>query len=199
MNRNDRADAIRESLLEGARLATAIAGESVPALLEAADRIAACLAGGHRVLLLGNGGSAADAQHMAGELVGRFEREDRRPCPVLSLTSDSSVLTAIGNDYGFAEVFARQVEAHATAGDVLLCFSTSGESENVIRAVHAAKERGVTVVGFLGGGESTLAKQVDHALRVPSRRTCRIQEGHIAMVHVICEELDRLLSGDVRS
>jgi D-sedoheptulose 7-phosphate isomerase len=166
----------------------------VPQLIEAIEMLASCLKNGNKVLLLGNGGSAADAQHMAGELVGRFEKEIK-PIPFISLTTDSSVLTSIGNDYGFKEIFSRQIDALVSRGDVVICFSTSGESENVIEGVIKAREKGAVVIGFLGQGKKPLTGLVDLPLQVPSSRTCRIQEGHITLVHLICESLGNLYSG----
>jgi len=180
---------IRTSLVDSARIKTLIADDMIPQVTEVVKLLASCIESGHKILIMGNGGSSSDAQHMAAELVGRFERE-RDPIPAISLTTDSSVLTAIGNDFGFEEVFSMQVQALACRGDVVICFSTSGESENVIKAAVKAKEIGAKVVGFLGERDCTLAKLSDISLRVPSSRTCRIQEGHITLVHVICEGLD---------
>jgi D-sedoheptulose 7-phosphate isomerase len=180
---------IRASLEDSARMKTVIADVMIPQVAEVVRLLASCIESGHKILIMGNGGSSSDAQHMAAELVGRFERE-REPIPAISLTTDSSVLTAIGNDFGFDEVFAKQVQALAHQDDVVICFSTSGESENVIKAALRAKEIGAKVVGFLGERDCTLVKLADISLRVPSSRTCRIQEGHITLVHVICEGLD---------
>jgi D-sedoheptulose 7-phosphate isomerase len=188
-------DAVRRSLLESAKLKETLAAGAIPVVIEAIKLLWSCLGGGNRVFVMGNGGSAADAQHMAAELIGRFERE-REPVPCVSLTTDSSVLTALGNDFGFEEVFARQVAALARKGDLVVCFSTSGESENVIRGALKAKEMGAKVIGFLGESDaSRLAKVVDLQIRIPSSRTCRIQEGHMALVHVICEALENRMSG----
>ncbi len=192
---NDKA--IRDALHESANLKERMAEDMVPQIVEATEMLISCLKRGGKVLLMGNGGSAADAQHMAGELVGRFETEIR-PLPFISLATDSSVLTAIGNDYGFEEVFSRQIDALASSGDVVVCFSTSGESKNVVNAVVKAREKGARVIGFLGQGSSTLAGLVDLPLQVPSSRTCRIQECHITLVHLICERLGNLYSAKGR-
>ena len=143
------------------------------------------LTNGNKVLFAGNGGSAADSQHLAGELVSRFNY-DRPGLPAFALTTDTSVLTAIGNDYGYERVFARQIEAVGSAGDVFIAISTSGRSPNILHAVHSAREKGLITVGFTGSKGNDLAELCDHTLRVPSDATPRIQEGHITMGHIIC-------------
>lgn len=144
---------------------------------------------GHKVLLCGNGGSAADAQHIAAELVGRYER--RRPAwPAIALTTDTSVLTAISNDYGYEEVFARQVEALATANDVLLALSTSGTSANVLKAVQKARDIGCKTIALTGAAGEPLASACDLAVVVPAERTARVQECHITIGHLWCELID---------
>lgn len=153
---------------------------------EAARLMAAALTGGKKVLVCGNGGSAADAQHIACELVGRFLRE-RRAVPAIALTTDTSILTAVANDFGFDEVFARQVAALGQPGDVLIAISTSGNSRNVVRAVEEARENGVTVIGMTGLGGGKIRPLSDLCLCVPSDCTPRIQEMHILIGHVLCE------------
>lgn len=145
------------------------------------------LRSGNRLLIAGNGGSAADAQHWAGELVSRFYY-DRPGLAAIALTTDSSILTAIGNDYGYDYVFARQVEALGQAGDVLMAISTSGGSPNIVRAVEAARERGMKVIGFTGNGPGghALAARCDVCFQVPSAETPRIQEGHEFIGHTVC-------------
>lgn len=143
------------------------------------------LTAGHRLLFAGNGGSAADAQHWAGELVSRFYY-DRPGLAAIALTTDTSILTAIGNDYGYDYVFARQVEALGRPGDVFFAISTSGNSKNILRAISAAKERGIRIVGFTGEGGGEMADRCDLCLRVPSNETPRIQEGHEFLGHTIC-------------
>jgi len=149
---------------------------------------------GGTLYLLGNGGSAADAQHIAGELIGRFSK-DRPPIRAIALTTDTSVLTALGNDYGFERVFERQVEGLVTEKDIVIGISTSGKSENVRRALLKAKEKGALTAGFLGKGGGTIKEIVDYAFVVPSNETPRIQECHITLGHTLCELLENLLTG----
>lgn len=163
-----------------------------PALLKAVSRCAEAVRNGHKLMFCGNGGSAADAQHLAAELVGRLVR-DRRALPGLALSTDSSALTCIGNDFGFDEVFARQVEGLGRPGDVLFAISTSGNSPNVIRGVDAAKAGGVFSVGLLGRDGGKLAPLVDLAIVVPSDETARIQEAHIFLGHVLCSLIEKEL------
>jgi D-sedoheptulose 7-phosphate isomerase len=150
------------------------------------------LTAGKKVLICGNGGSAADAQHFAAELVGRFEKK-RRGFPSIALTTDSSALTAIGNDYGFERIFARQVEALAAAGDVLIGISTSGNSPNIIAAVMKAHQIGCQTIGMTGAPGKKLASLCDAAVLVPSERTARIQEAHITIIHIWCEMIDEMV------
>jgi D-sedoheptulose 7-phosphate isomerase len=156
-----------------------------PDMIAAAGVIAASLAAGGQLLLCGNGGSAADAQHLAAEFTGRFLKE-RAPWPAIALHTNASALTAIGNDYGFEQVFARQVLAHGRPGDVLLAISTSGASANVVRAAEAARERGMKVIGLTGPDAGPISAACDVCLRVPGAGTPRIQEGHILVGHILC-------------
>lgn len=158
-------------------------------ILRFADVCRQALQGGHKVLFMGNGGSAADSQHFAAELVGRFQKE-RRGLPGIALTTDTSILTAVGNDYGFDQVFARQVEALATPGDVVVGLSTSGNSPNVVQALEAAKELGAIAVGMAGRSGGKLAAICDICLKVPADVTARVQEGHILIGHIVCELID---------
>jgi D-sedoheptulose 7-phosphate isomerase len=146
--------------------------------------------GAGRVYTFGNGGSSLDANHFAEELVGRFKRE-RRPLPALSLASDAAALTCIANDYSFEEVFERQVRAFVRAGDVVIAFSTSGRSPNVVRGLAAAKDAGATTVLFGGGDGGPAAGHADHALLVPSSSTARIQELHVVFLHLVIDQVDR--------
>ena len=148
----------------------------------AADLLARTLRQQRKIMICGNGGSAADAQHFAAELIGRFELE-REAWPAVALTTDTSILSAIGNDYGFADVFARQVEGLGRSGDALVAISTSGNSENVVRAVASAKNKGMHTIGLLGRDGGILATEVDHAVVVGSARTARIQESHLLILH----------------
>lgn len=163
----------------------------------AVETMTACLLGNGKVLACGNGGSAADAQHFAAELVNRFEME-RPPLAAIALTTDTSTLTSIANDYSFNQVFAKQVQALGQPGDVLLAISTSGNSPNVIEAIHAAHDRELRVVALTGkdGGRiAGLLKETDLNLCVPSDRTARIQEVHLLVLHCLCDGIDCLLLG----
>ncbi|MBA2526432.1 MAG: D-sedoheptulose 7-phosphate isomerase [Pyrinomonadaceae bacterium] len=154
--------------------------------------ICAALGQGRKVLLCGNGGSAADAQHIAAELVGRYELQ-RRAWPSIALTTDTSALTALSNDFGYEEVFARQIEALASEGDVLIALSTSGASANVIKAAEAARKLGCRTIALTGKTGEPLASLCDISVSVPSRRTSRIQEAHITIGHLWCEMVDAQL------
>lgn len=178
---------IRQRMAEHIELVQAVAQGELPALLAAAAaQVREALARGNKVLLCGNGGSAADCQHLAAELVGRFQKE-RGALPAVALTVDTSILTAIGNDYGYEQVFRRQVEALAQPGDVLLGLSTSGNSPNVVAAVELAKERGLYTVGLTAAGGGRLAQLCHVCLVVPAPVTARAQEVHILMGHILCE------------
>lgn len=163
-----------------------------PAVGQASEVIADCLRNGGKLMICGNGGSAADSQHIAAEFTGRFIA-DRKPLAALALSTDSSALTCISNDYSFSEVFARQVIGLGRSGDCLLGISTSGNSENVIRAVNAAREQGICTIGLLGRNGGKLATLCDHAIVVPSDVTARIQEAHILIGHTICGAVEQAL------
>jgi len=180
---------IARALLDSAELKRQIALEQVDAIGRAGDAIVAAFRQGNKLLLFGNGGSAADAQHLAAEFVGRYVAE-RAPLPAIALTTDSSALTAIGNDYGFEQVFVRQIRALGRRGDVAIAISTSGRSRNVILGIEAAREAGLATIALTGGDGSSLAPIVDVAIVVPSTTTARIQECHIAIGHVLCEYVD---------
>lgn len=160
-----------------------------PAIENAGKLIAMCLQRGNKVLLCGNGGSAADAQHIAAEFVGRFIAE-RKGLPAIALTTDTSILTAVANDYGYDHVFARQVEALAKEGDVLIGISTSGNSPNVLAAVEAAKQMGCSAIGLLGRDGGKLKLLVEHAVTVPAQLTAAVQECHIVIGHIWCAMVD---------
>jgi D-sedoheptulose 7-phosphate isomerase len=157
-------------------------GDLASEVTRSAEVIVETLRSGNKILICGNGGSAADAQHFAAELVGRFERE-RRAFPAIALTTDTSILTALGNDYGYERVFSRQVEALGVAGDAVIGISTSGHSKNVILAVRSAKEKGLKSIGLLGRDGGELASYVDIPVTVPHSVTAYIQEAHIFIIH----------------
>jgi D-sedoheptulose 7-phosphate isomerase len=163
-------------------------------LLAVGKRMAESLTAGGRVLAFGNGGSAADAQHLAGELVGRYLR-DRAALSAIALTTDPSVITAIANDMGYESVFRRQVEAHGRAGDVAVGISTSGRSPNVVQALSVAREMGLVTVGLTGGGGGQLSGQVDYLIDVPTTSTPRIQEVHGMVVHLLCQIVEEMVGG----
>jgi D-sedoheptulose 7-phosphate isomerase len=188
-------DAVRVLFAESARAREVFLAEGLDALERAVDLVADALAAGAKVLFFGNGGSAADAQHLAAELVGRF-RVERRALPAIALTTDTSALTAIANDYGYDEVFARQVRALGRPGDVAVAISTSGRSPSVLRAVEACRQLGVRTIALTGGDGGALARLVDVTLCVSaSTHAARIQETHILIGHVLCELVDRRLVG----
>ena len=161
----------------------------LPIVEEFAAALCEALGAGHKLVVFGNGGSAADAQHFAAELTGHFA-SDRGPLPAVALTVDTSALTAIANDYGFADVFARQATALCSPGDVVVAISTSGNAESVTRGVEAARAQGAVTWGFTGGSGGRLREVADHAIVVPSSETARIQEMHITIIHAVCAVLD---------
>ena len=188
---------VSASLAEHRDVLTNLETTLLPVIVDLASRLDEALAAGGKALIFGNGGSAADAQHFAAELTGRYARE-RAPLPAIALTTDTSALTAIGNDYGFEEVFARPVRALAHAGDVVLGLTTSGKSPNVLRALNAARERGALAVGLTGTPHGALAEHCDLLVAVPSGKTARIQEAHIVILHAVCEILDTVRADDAR-
>jgi D-sedoheptulose 7-phosphate isomerase len=164
---------------------------------QAVELMFTALSNGNKILACGNGGSAADCQHFAAELVGRFERE-RLPLPALALTTDTSILTAVGNDYSYQDIFSKQVQAFGQSGDVLLAFSTSGNSANVLAAIDVALERDMRVVALTGKGGGAIAKKLTDAdvhICVPHDRTARIQEVHLLTIHCLCDGIDVALFG----
>jgi D-sedoheptulose 7-phosphate isomerase len=183
---------IRRMLQETLQIQQALY-DHVELIRRIAATITQALRSGHKVLLCGNGGSAADAQHVAAELLGRFARE-REAWPALALTTNSSTMTAIANDYDFERVFARQVEGLAVAGDVVVGISTSGNSPNVIRALETAREKNCSTIGFTGEHGGRLKDAVDLCFRAPSNNTPRIQEAHIVVWHIVCELVERDLT-----
>ena len=180
---------MKEKFAEHQRVVDAAVGQ-VGLLESIADRLIACFEAGGRVYLLGNGGSAADAQHIAAELVGRFKR-DRKALPAIALTTDSSILTAVSNDIGFEQVFSRQVEALVTKRDVVWALSVSGRSPNVIRALQAAKKLGATIIGFSGKSGGVMVELCDLCFRVDHEHSDRVQEVHQLAYHLICDRIER--------
>ena len=171
----------------------AVKDELVPKIAQVADLIINAYAQGRKLLLCGNGGSAADAQHIAAELVGRFKKE-RRGLPAIALTTDTSIMTAVANDYGYDVLFSRQIEALGGKDDILIAISTSGNSQNIIRAVEVAKFKGLKTIGFLGNDGGLLKNLVDIPLVVPSQESDRTQEIHILIGHIICRLIDSRVS-----
>ena len=163
-------------------------------IVEVASEICSALDNGHKVLLYGNGGSAADAQHIAAEWIGKFHR-DRRPLPAVALTTDTSILTAVGNDYGFDQIFTRQIRALGQKGDIAVAISTSGNSSNVLNATDTAREAGMVTVGLTGRDGGSLGRKVHYHLNVPHQSSARIQEVHIMVGHVLCELVEDNLKG----
>ena len=187
-------DSIRRSVAESLELKQRFFGENEGRIAAAAESICRALEGGRKVLLYGNGGSAADAQHIAAELVGRF-RDERKPLAAIALTTDTSILTSVGNDYGYDEIFRRQVKALGSPGDVAIAISTSGRSRNVLVATMEARGIGLLTVGLTGNDGGELGSIVAHHLNVPHSSTARVQEVHIMIGHLICELIEKRLKG----
>jgi D-sedoheptulose 7-phosphate isomerase len=188
---------IRQHFQESAQLKLQAAEELAEPISQAVEIMFTALSNGNKILACGNGGSAADCQHFAAELVGRFERE-RLPLPALALTTDTSILTAVGNDYGFREVYAKQVQAFGQSGDVLLALSTSGNSANVVAAIEAAVERDMRIIALTGKGGGVMGELMSDAdvhICVPHDRTARIQEVHALTIHILCDGIDVALFG----
>ena len=188
---------IRQHFQESAQLKLQAAEQLAEPISQAVEIMFTALSNGNKILACGNGGSAADCQHFAAELVGRFERE-RLPLPALALTTDTSILTAVGNDYGFREVYATQVQAFGQSGDVLLALSTSGNSVNVVAAIEAAVERDMRIIALTGKGGGVMGELMSDAdvhICVPHDRTARIQEVHALTIHILCDGIDVALFG----
>jgi len=192
MDREQAIALIKSSLREGAELRTVVARDCSAAIFEAAGLITMCLRAGGKILFFGNGGSAADAQHLAAEFVGRFVRE-RAGLPAIAVTTDSSILTAVGNDYGFDQIFARQVQALGRPGDVAIAISTSGNSPNIIEGVKAARKGYLKTIGLSGKDGGLLAAEADVVITIASTSTARIQECHITIGHLFCELTEEAL------
>ncbi|MEK6801824.1 MAG: D-sedoheptulose 7-phosphate isomerase [Nitrospirota bacterium] len=174
---------------DSAEIKRRFAREHADKIVQVAQLIGRAFQAGHKVLLFGNGGSSTDAAHIAAEFVGRYKRE-RAPLPAIALATDIAAITCIANDYGFEELFARQVRAHGQRGDVAIAISTSGNSPNVLKGVEAATSLGLTTIAWTGGSGGKLAGMVDYAFVVPSTLTARIQESHITLGHVLCELIE---------
>lgn len=188
---------VRENFSESIKLKTESVETLAPLIVKAANAMANCMLQEHKILSCGNGGSAADAQHFSSEMLNRFEME-RPGLPAIALTTDSSTLTSIANDYQYADIFSKQIRALGQPGDILLAFSTSGESHNIIHAIDAAHDRGMSVVALTGreGGQvAYLMQDEDVEIRVPSWSTARIQEVHLMIIHSLCDLIDRQLLG----
>lgn len=190
----DKQKFIHKSLKESAEVKLLIEKECSAEILNSVDILINAFKNGHKLLLCGNGGSAADSQHIAAEFMIRLSHDVERPAiPAIALTTDTSNLTAGGNDIGFENVFARNVEGLGQAGDVLIVISTSGNSKNILLAIDKAKEKGMKVIGFLGGTGGKCKDKVDVPIVIPSSNTQRIQEGHITVAHIICELVEKSL------
>ena len=188
---------INDSLVESSETKLKIKDQLTDEILKAIDLLVSAYKNGNKLLLCGNGGSAADCQHIATEFMIRLSNHIQRPAlPAIALTTDSSNLTAGGNDIGFENIFARNVEGLGISGDVLLAISTSGNSPNIIKAVESAHSKGMKVIGLLGGNGGKLKPLVDLPIVVPSTNTQRIQEGHITIAHIVCELVEDKLYGE---
>jgi len=193
MNREKALQEILKSFQTGTDLRNQVAQDCSENIVDAAVLITQCLRSGGKVLFFGNGGSAADAQHLAAEFVGRFQIE-RRPLPAIALTTDASILTAVGNDYGFEQIFTRQVQALGRPGDVAIGISTSGNSANVISAIKQAAQQDLKTIGLTGKDGGFLAKAVDVSIIIASTNVARVQECHITIGHILCALVENDLS-----
>jgi D-sedoheptulose 7-phosphate isomerase len=183
---------IKKQLQDHRALIDLLERDMAPLIAEMGSLISTALTNGNKLLVMGNGGSAADSQHFVAEIVGRFKME-RKALPAVALSTDTSILTAIGNDYGFESIFSRQVEALGMPGDIVVGLSTSGNSPNVLKALRIARERGCRTIGLLGKDGGSIKDVCDLALVVPSTDTPRIQEGHITVIHIVCDLVEKAL------
>jgi D-sedoheptulose 7-phosphate isomerase len=183
---------IKKAFMEGLRVKEDFIKRNTSSLIHLAEHLSKAFTNNKKLLICGNGGSAADAQHLAAEFVNRFQLE-RKPLPALALTTDTSIITSVANDYSYDEVFSKQINALGVQGDILLAISTSGRSENVLSAIRTAKKKGLYTVGFIGGDGGEMRRLVDLALVVKSDQTPRVQETHILAGHLICELVDYIL------
>jgi D-sedoheptulose 7-phosphate isomerase len=187
-------ETIKRVVAESIDLKTSFFTANEDKIVEVAKVICTALETGNKLLIYGNGGSAADAQHIAAEFVGRFQRE-RRPLAAIALTTDTSILTSLSNDYGYSEIFARQLRALGRAGDISVAISTSGNSPNVAQAIPIAREMGLVTVGLTGGDGGVLGAQVQYNLCVPHKSAARVQEIHIMIGHILCELVEKHMKG----
>jgi D-sedoheptulose 7-phosphate isomerase len=183
---------IRKALADSIELKTNFFAVNERMISEAARQISSAIKNGNKVLFFGNGGSAADAQHLSCELVGRFQKE-RQPLAAIALTTDTSILTSVGNDYGFEHIFAKQLRALGRKGDIAVAISTSGNSRNVLLAAEVAQELGLTLIGLTGNDGGKLGRMVHYHFNVPHKSTPRVQEIHIMLGHILCELVDEIL------
>lgn len=184
---------IKKIAAESIRAKEALISEKIDNIVKAAELLIASLEVGGKLLIFGNGGSAADSQHMVAELVGRFKKE-RQAWPAIALTTNTSTMTALANDYSYDEIFARQIDALGKPGDVVIGISTSGNSKNVIEAVRRAKALGLKTIALTGGDGGKLARECDIAVAAPSKNTPRIQECHLLIIHILCELIENALA-----
>ena len=184
---------IENQLRASAELKRKMADTVVDSMLQAIETVIHALQSGGKVLLFGNGGSAADSQHIAAELVGRFKK-DRKGMPAIALTTDTSILTSVANDFGYEEIFRRQVEALGEQGDVLIGISTSGRSKNVVLAIQKAREMGIVTIALIGEAMGPVSDAADITVSIPSTDTPRIQEGHITFGHILCDLVERAIT-----
>ena len=194
MGKKDLNELIKSTLNESAEIKKRVAEECSLEIIRAVDIISNCLKNGKKIMLCGNGGSAADCQHIAGELVVRLtSKRNRNALPAIALTTDTSIITACSNDYGFDYIFSRQVEALGNEGDVLIGISTSGNSQNVINAIEKAKQKNIKTVALLGAGGGKIKGMSDVDIIIPSDHVCRIQEAHNTIGHIICDLVERMV------
>jgi D-sedoheptulose 7-phosphate isomerase len=187
-----------EHLRESIKVKESVVERCIPDLIKISEITAKCFSDGKKLLICGNGGSAADAQHLAAEFISTLSTKfARKALPALALTTDTSTITSRANDYGFDEIFSRQVEAFGVAGDILLSISTSGGSKNCLVAMKAAKARGMINIGLLGGNGGEMTKLTDYSVIVPSYQTMHVQESHIALYHIYCHIVERMLNPEM--
>ncbi len=186
---------IRKQLIESAKVKELTAEQSTDQITDAARLLIETLKTDHKVLFCGNGGSAADAQHFAAELVGRYKMK-RKALPAIALTTDTSIITSVGNDFSVGEIFQKQVEGLGRPGDVLVGISTSGSSQNVLHAMDQAKTQGMKIIGLAGAKSCPMLDVADITIQIPSADTPRIQEGHGAVIHILCDLIEQALFGN---